>query len=133
MCLPMLWPTLAAPERHGRLRTNRNRGVRLPPRDSSAALPADLHLRRYEDAHRSAPSQADSQRTLWHLGVGRDPPGQIFQLSAHGALAGLVAVVGFGLGTGHRHRRLAATGSPAAADLRGAEEAESPGGFAPRR
>ena len=105
----------------------------LPPGDSSAAVPADLHLRRPEHPHRPAPSQADPQRTLWHLGLGRDPPGQVFQLSAHRALAGLVAAVGSGPGTGHRHRRLEATGSPAAADLRGAEGAESSGGFAPRR
>ena len=94
----------------------------LPSGDSSAALPADLHLRGPEHRHCAARSQADSQRTIRHLGVGRDPPGQVFQLSAHGTLAGLVAAVGFGLGTGHRHRRLAAAGSPAEADLRGAEE-----------
>src|SRR3974377_1557066 len=60
----------------------------------------------------------------------RNPPGQVFHLSAHRALAELVAVAGFGPGTWHHHRWLAAVGNPAAADLRGAPAAQSSGGFA---
>ena len=40
---------------------------------------------------------------------------------------GFLAVGGLGPGTGYRHRRLAAVGDPAAADLRGAQGADSEG------
>ena len=66
----------------------------LPPRDSPAAVRADLHLRGQTHPHRSTSSQADSQRPIRHFGLGRDPPGQVFQLSAHRTLAGLLAAVG---------------------------------------
>jgi transposase len=74
--------------------------VCLPPRDSSAALPADLHLRRREHRHCACRSQADPERTIRRLGVGRGAPGQVFQLPTDGTLTGLVAAVGLDLAPG---------------------------------
>src|SRR5262249_42838550 len=54
VCLPALRPTLAPPQRHRRLGADRDRGVGLPPGDSSAAVPADLHLQRPDHPHRPA-------------------------------------------------------------------------------
>ncbi len=90
-----------------------------------AAYRRVIHRRRYQRTctcngtgtlTASAPSQADSQSTVRPLGLGRDPAGQVLQLSAYRTVAGLVAAVRFGPGTGHCHRRLAAAGSSAQAD-----------------
>ena len=133
MCLPRLRPTVAAPQGHGRLRTNRDRCPCLSPRDSPTTLSADLHLPGQSYPHGSTCSQADSQRPVRHFALGRDPPGQVFHLSAHRTLPDFLAVAGFGPGTWHHHRWLAAVGSPAAADLRGDQAAESSRGFASGR
>jgi len=55
MCLPSLRPTVRSPLGHGRLRANRDRGACLPPGDSPAAVPADLHLCRHLHPHRPSP------------------------------------------------------------------------------
>src|SRR5271156_2653901 len=101
-------------------------------------LKADLFGRRTETTSRSDRSndlddpQDDSEEPQRKRGQ-QPNPGQVFQLSAYRTLAGLVAAVGFGLGTGHRHRRAAAVGSPAQADLRSAPRAESARRSAPSR
>src|SRR5271157_5042823 len=75
----------------------------------------------------------ESKKVSRTLLIRRNPPGQVFHLSAHRALAELVAVAGFGPGTLHHHRWLAAVGNPPPADLRGDQAAESSGGFASGR
>ena len=96
----MLWPAVAAARRHGRLGANRDRGLGLPAGDPSAAVPADLHLRRPGHSHGAAASQADPQGALRHLRVGRDPPGQVFQLSPHRALLASWRLLGLDLAPG---------------------------------
>ena len=93
-CLPSNVSALAVanpccPAATRKIRSKSRSRCRLPPGDSAAAVPADLHLRTARSPSPPPPrSQADSQRTIRHLGVGRDPPGQVFQLSAHGTLDG---------------------------------------------
>jgi hypothetical protein len=113
--------------------SDRDRSFCLASSNSSAALLTNLYLRWPERRHSAARPQADPERAIWHLGVSRNPPGQVLQLLPYRTPDGLVAAVGFGLGSEHHHQRFAAVGGLTEADLRSPPKVEPAGRYAPSR
>ena len=94
--------------------------------DSAATLSGDVRLRsRATNACGPAAAETDSQRQLRHLDLGACLVGQVFVVSAHGAVARATRTVRFGLAGRHGQRRAATDRADVAADLRGVLPAES--------
>ena len=68
--------------------------------DCTAAVSADLHLRGETHLHCPTCSQAHSQGAVRHFALGRNPPGQVFHLSAHRRLLNSWRLLGLDLAPG---------------------------------